>query len=339
LSGSPNLRKMGHILAEVARSFGIRIRQWSNIRSIYLVVDYDGEKFAIKPFRQGLSRLNLAVRIQMDINHRDSELMPLLRPTITGRPFYSYQGVHYLCSTWIDGRVFDYLRRDDRMRAVNTWKKWRSAATELKIPKAMQAWEDWPNLWERRIDEMKRCRFMALRNDAPFDRYYLELWDFYYKQANSARERLDSGLYSLLAKRAKNRGEVIHGDWAHHNLTLTPEGKATMFDLEYLQGDLQIKDLCDILVRILQLDDKNPAFVSLLFRWCRKINALDDLEAMFFPDLFRFPEDFWMLGRQYYIERLPRSNIFSLRRLRRKVPEPSIWTQWMAEVIKASVAV
>ena len=336
MPGSPNLR-MGHVLTDVARSFGIRILQWRAIRSIFQVTDYDGNHFAIKPFRQSLSTLNLAVHIQMDINLCDPDLMPPLRLTLTGHPFCYHRGVHYLCSTWVDGRIMDYLRRDDRMRAVNAWKKWRVAAIQQNIPRALHCWEDWPALWERRIDEMNRCRLMARRNDASFDRYYLELWDFYYQQANYARERLDLGQYSVLAKRAKSRGEVAHGDWAHHNLKVTPEGNVTLFDLENLRGDLHIKDLGDILIRFLQLDNKDPAFVSLLFRWCRKINVLDDLEAMFFPDLIQFPEDFWMLGRQYYIERLPRSHNYSLRRLRRKVPDPIVWERWMAEVKRACI--
>lgn len=315
-------------IREIAAAFGMEAVRCQRIRSIYRVVDEDGRAYAIKPFRQGLSSLTLGVQLQRYAESTVPRLLPVLRSTVHGRFFKAQYGVHYICMEWIEGRELDFLRPADRKRAVRTLNIWRELYVKA-IPRVLNIAEQRPVLWKKQLDEMVRCRRMAQHASTPFSRLYLRDWEFFYRQAQTAAEALERSNYRQLAAESAARGELVHGDWAHHNLLLRPDGGVSLLDLEYLHGDLSLMNGMDLLMRFLQLNPGDVAAIPSFFSWYTGCHPMPSWERELFLILFQWPTDFWMLGRQYFIERLPRSEAFSTNRYRRKVPSSECWLEWM----------
>lgn len=313
---------------EIAACFGLDIIFWQKKRSIYRVRDCKGREFAIKPARQGLSSLNLSIQVHQKADTVIPGFLPALQPTVEGRHFLTYHGTHFLCMPWVQGRELDYLRVSDRKRAVDVLGWWRRIAVE-DIPPTLRFGLRRPKVWAERLEEMARCRQMAIREETAFSRLYLRDWEFFYRQAQAALEALEKSAYRIFAEQAMEKGELYHGDWAHHNLLAKPDGRMTILDLEYLQSDVQVMNLVDLLARFLQLSPEDRRIIPDFFRWYDAIYRLTPMEKGVFWTLFHWPADFWMLGRQYFIERLPRSEDFSVMRYQRKIPSPDRWQGWM----------
>lgn len=321
-------------LHKIAGLFGLKVASWRSLRSIYCVTDEAGVSYAIKPFRQGLSNLNLVVLVQRWAELNTPSFLPPLRLTDEGKPFLTYRGNHYLCLTWFPGRELDYLKEADRKRAVFTLERWRQAGIGSIVPKPLRRWMERSVNWENQIQEMKICRRMAERATSSFGRLYLRDWEFFYRAANDAWEALQKSDFQEYALEAMQRGELFHGDWAHHNLLLRPDGEVSMLDLEYIHGDLHLMNCVDLLMRFLQLDRGDCRGIPRFFDWCKKDLKLSPDEKEIFKILMGWPTDFWMLGRQYFIEQLPKSESYSTMRYLRKV-SPLRWSAWKQGIYDA----
>jgi hypothetical protein len=107
-------------------------------------------------------------------------------------------------------------------------------------------------------------------------------------------------------------------------------------DLEYVQGNIGVLDLIDLLSRFLQLDHGNPKAIPMFFRWLKHLRPLKKEEMRSFQMMFKWPTTYWMSGRQYYIEQIYRNKWTALERYWRKVPRPKYWEIWQ-EVLAESL--
>jgi|GEM_PF-2024658 CotS family spore coat protein len=323
-------------IEEVAKAFGIFLRECRAIRSIYRITDVFGRSYALKPFRLGISSLLLTVELHQTVAGDCPGLLPRLVATTGGEKFLFFWGTRYLCLEWVQGACLDYLRWSDRRRALQAVALWRQAARSRTVPKSLRVCQRRQELWEGRLLELERCRRLARAAGTAFSRVYLEAWDYYYAQGSRALARLLDGPYQQLAALAAAEGRICHGDWAHHNLLLRPGGGLTILDLEYLCGDLPLQDLADLLRRFLDLDGGDLRFISTYFKWAKELGTLLPEDAEVLAALCSFPEHYWILGRQYFIERLSYSEGYWLQRFKRKVPPPGLWDRMLAELFRAA---
>lgn len=316
-----------HLLV-IANRFGLTIKEVDDLHGVWRIWDPSGRQYAIKHFRRGVSSLILSSRVHIKAGERTPGLLPTLLQSSSNLPFVYYQGAHFIAMDWVTGRKLDYFRIDDRLRALKAIVQWRSAVRSIEVPKSLRLWRQRRTIMEKQIREMEVCRIIAQSTDDDFARIYLSDWDYYYRQACLARNLLENEAYKFVEEVAEERGDICHHDWAHHNLILSPNGKVTVLDLEYIIGDIGISDFIDLLYRFLQLDRGNPQVIPLYFHWLNNFYRLTSEEKRGFQIMFKWPEAYWILGRQYFIERIYRYQKFAVERYLRKIPRPEYWLSW-----------
>lgn len=305
--------------------FGINVVSVKVIRGVWQVRDADDHFYAVKRFRGGVSSLVLAANVQETAKDRDPDLLPELNLSVSGMPFVYHRGCPVLWMKWVNGRMLDYFRPGDRLRAFRSILRWQEAVKGVRVPLTLRRWGRWESVLEERIEEMRVCRRMASGCDSLFNRIYLKWWDFFYSQANLALERLGCEACRESAVEAEKHGEICHSDWAHHNLILRPGGSITVLDLEYLQGNTWTLDYVDLLNRFLLLDGGRPTVIPVFMDWIRRLKPLTPEDKKRFRALLFWPEAYWMSGRQVFIEQLHHSEQFFLAKYGRKVPCPDVW--------------
>ncbi|HYH05051.1 MAG TPA: hypothetical protein VEC37_18315, partial [Bacillota bacterium] len=151
--------------------------------------------------------------------------------------------------------------------------------------------------WKGRFAEMETCRKRAIRSRDAWSKQYLKLW--YY--------------YSDLACRAINElkalprlgGEVLcYHDWAYHNV-LIYQGAAYLIDFDYMLADLPVHDRVNLISRYLRLHGwSTEALLKIVWNFDRFYPWLRG-ELKLLRIYLMFPYEYWMLGRQYYLEKQP----------------------------------
>jgi len=225
-----------------------------------------------------------------------------------GSIFYEYDGEKYYLTEWVDGRELDYLNPIDLESATHLLTQFHKASQGFEptvIPDSRNLLGKWPENFRERIYEMNEMKFRALlkRGRTEFDKIYLEFVDMCLEDARRALKLLTDSPYEELVYKAKEEKGFIHHDYAHHNLLQSFDGKLYILDFDYCAVDIRIHDLGSLIIRNMKKTgwdiDKALYIIEL---YDKEIPISNDELKVLVP-FFLFPQDFWQISRQYYIER------------------------------------
>jgi CotS family spore coat protein len=280
-------------------------------RSVLVVRTRNGS-FIVKPLQVGSGKAALSAKLLKD--NRDCPVLPSLVPSGDTGAYWRQWGNRYLITREIPGREADYWQNSDlgaAMRAMAQFHRYTAPIVAAQRPEWSLLHFQPEQAWRRAFAEMKTCRRVALRRDDSWSRQYLKLWYYFSNQAvHAIRE---------IATAVKPDFQVIcYHDWAHHNV-LVAHGQVYLIDFDALVQDWPTHDRANLSGRYLRLHGfTDRALLQLLgnfdqfYPWRRGELALLRI-------YLTFPYDYWMIGRQYYLERQPWSLRYFQDQWRRKI--------------------
>ncbi len=299
------------------------------LQSYRLVPDYQAHgsvyftpvtepSFVLKPLKIGAIRSYLTGTLLT--REELSGIVPRIVKTESGRYYQWERGNRYLLTEKIPGRDADYNSIKDLKAAIIVMANFHRICREIIQSKPNQ----WtilqfnPNQrWRECLQEMVVCREMAIRRvSAHFQedflsRQYIQMWHQFYEMAFQV-------LQEFPAQVAPKQETICYHDWAFHNVIIQND-QAHLIDFDDMIIDHSIHDRVNLISRYLRL-----------FRWSS--SAL--LKALWLFDRYyswqkgelkllrlylTFPYEYWMLGRQYYIEKQPWSHRYYQDQWQRKI--------------------
>ena len=278
-------------------------------RSVWLVDDGQNLK-VLKPLKTGAVRSFLIGELLKEIN--EGRRVPDLIPTERGHNYLWFRGNRYFLTRWLDGREADYYRDEDLAAAIGAM-RWFHESTG-RLVEASSCWEYFRfqpgREWNCYLREMEACRRLAIRRGDGWCRQYLRLWPAYYEQAYHA---IDA--YRSMVKQA---GKCLcYHDWAHHNVVIR-EGKACLFDFDYLLMDNAVHDKANLISRYARLHHWDYQYLLKILWLFDKHYPWKKGELRLLHVYLTFPYDYWMFGRQFLIEQLPWSRRYLEEQWQRK---------------------
>ena len=139
-------------------------------------------------------------------------------------------------------------------------------------------------------------------------------WYYFSDQAYQA-------ISELRSQKAEDNEVICYHDWAYHNLLIDPvrPDSAYLFDLDSLLVDQAVHDRANLFRLYLRLWRWSlPAFFKLLWQFDRDYPWRKG-ELRLLHTYLTFPYDYWILGRQYYLERQPWSARYYQEQWQRKI--------------------
>lgn len=225
-----------------------------------------------------------------------------------GSLYYEYDGEKYYLSKWIDGRELDYMNPLDLEAAASLLCKLHKASKGFYpkvIPEDRTILGKWPENFKARILEMKEMKFRALlkRSRDGFDKIFLDYVDMCISDGERALKMLLDSPYESLVHIAKEGKSFIHHDFAHHNLIQSFEGKLYVLDFDYCVFDIRIHDLGSLILRNMKKTSWDISRALYVIECYDKECSVSHDELKVLLPFFLFPQDFWQISRQYYIEK------------------------------------
>lgn len=229
-------------------------------------------------------------------------------PREGGSMFYEYDGEKYYLTKWIDGRELDYLNPLDLQAAAKLLGQLHTASQGFDtsaVPASRNMLGMWPKNFKDRILEMKEMKFRALLKRAreDFDRIFLDFVDMCLEDGNRALKLLADSPYEALVDKAKEERGFIHHDYAHHNLIQSFDGKLYVLDFDYCAIDVRVHDLGSLIIRNMKKTGWDIDRALYIIESYNKVSAVSNDELKVLVPFFLFPQDFWQISRQYYIEK------------------------------------
>ncbi len=248
-------------------------------------------------------------------------ILPRFIKPFHGGNYWWYGGNRYFLTSLIKGREADYRQTGDLQAAIRAMKTFHQF-TEKLIARDPCRWVflkfDIKAEWRRRIREMEVCRDIAIRTRDDWSRQYLKDWRQFYDEAWKAFYRLKHGERSCANASAWVREVVCYHDWAYHNVIIQ-EDSACLIDFDYIIIDQPVHDKVNLIGRYLRLHRWSPeSFFKIIWNFHRYYGWRNG-ELYWLETFLRFPYDYWILGRQYFIEKQPWSRRYYQEQWDRKI--------------------
>lgn len=240
---------------------------------------------------------------------------PRFRETPLGQPCCVVDGEVMVLTSWAEGEARELRRRRDlaallrRLAGMHEASRGFAPPDGLAAAPARNLWGRWPELWRARLDQLSVFRRLAHESDAKtaFDRRYVGLLGYHWDQGATAVAMLVRTPYRRLMELERLGSTLCHHDLAHHNVLFGPGGGVHLIDLDYCIADTRLHDIGSLIIRQCKRFGWELAWAQLVLDQYNR-SAPRPLEAGELGVLAAFlhwPQDFWQVGLQYYLERQP----------------------------------
>lgn len=296
--------------SELVMAFG-EVGRLERQGQVYLL-RHDERKRVLKPLQVGAMQAFLISKL-LSTRNAWSGLPLLIHPT-SGKPYLWHKGSRYMMTAMLEGRTADYFEIKDLQLAIEGMRGFHEfgGAVLQEDPKRWRPLEiNLVDLWQKRFQEMSICRSIAIRHQTRWAKQYLKLWHYFASQALQALAELKH--YGNIENKV-----ICYHDWAFHNVIINHE-KAYLFDFDYMVVDYPVHDKCNLISRYLRLFNwSNRSLFTVLWNFDR-FYPWRNHEIKLLRILLMLPYDYWMFGRQLFIEKQPWSEKYYLDQWNRKV--------------------
>lgn len=336
-------------------------QSWEYYHGVYLIhprdsqtgkdMDRTSRSVVLKPLKLGAVKAFLIGELLAAGQKFSWPILPSPVKSTEAQNYLWCRGNRYLLTVLIKGRAADYQRRSDLQAAIRTMKTFHCVTREL-IARNPKRWDflrfDLAAEWRKRIGEMEICRRMASREcvcrgepNNDWSCRYLAYWTEFYDQAREVVGVLEN-LTANMQANTENGGDVIcYHDWAYHNVIIRDgqppdECEAFLIDFDYIIVDRPVHDRANLISRYLRLNSWSLPSLTQILTDFNRFYEWQPGELDWLWIYLAFPYEYWMLGRQYFIEKQPWSMKYYEDQWQRKIA-CGVERKRVLEMIKDSV--
>lgn len=293
--------------ATLFQEMGIYVKQIIPIRSVFRIVTDKGF-FCLKKLRFSIEEMNFIMEAIEHLKTKGFKNIFNVVKQRDGNMFLDYNGNKYFLTEWIDGRECDYMNPMDLSAAVEALAELHKMSCGFEpsyCPENRNYLGKWPESFKRKIHEMKNIYdYIHLKqNKNEFDALYIDYADACVKDAHEAISMLSETQYDKLVEKARVDNGFIHHDFAHHNILHSFECTTYVVDFDFCVRDIRIHDLGSLIIRNMKKCNWDVDKAFYIIDCYNNKSSIDNSELKVLVPFFLFPQDFWQISRQYYIER------------------------------------
>lgn len=309
----------------VESNYNFKVNDVKQIKNAYKISTNEGNK-CLKFSKYDLGQYKFIMESigYLIKNGYESVLPPYI--TKSGENFIKLPwGYGYLCD-WIDSREADFKNPVELKMCVDALSNLHYLSRGFTAPKESRGrnyYGKWLKRFKKRCDELLYFKALIKSKDniTEFDKCYLKYFDIHYKQALKTISDIEGSKYFEIMEEHKKLSSICHHDSANHNFLITKDLNIYLIDFDYCILDTHIHDLASIIIRNMKYGHWSMYTMEFILEiYTNKIPINEDERYLIFC-FMEFPQDFWQIGLQYYVEKQSWGEDFFLKKLHRIVED------------------
>lgn len=277
------------------------------VKNVIKLSTSEGDK-CLKRVRYGKGNFLFILSAMKHLQDREfNGIIPFI-PTVSGEMYIALENGFGFLTDWISSRECDYSNPIELKMAARSLAKLHKASEnyiEAEGAAPRIEWGRWIQKFTGRIQEMHK--FKEIINNKPsltyFDCMYLDNLDYYISQGILAVNHLKESRYLELSQIEMKKKSFCHHDYAHHNVLISDDFNVYIIDFDYCICDTRIHDLASLIIRNMRHGNWNIEKAQYIIECYLSEGYLEKDEIPVMNGFIEFPQDFWQVGLQYYIEK------------------------------------
>jgi CotS family spore coat protein len=288
--------------------YDIDILDITPVKNVMRITTSEGDKCLKKVKYKKEHFLFILSAMEHLLNNYFDGIVPFI-PEKSGNLYVELQYGFGFLTDWVRSRECNYSNPIELKMAVTTLAKLHKCSENF-IPavgtQPRMGWGQWIVKFGKRMDEM--MEFKRIIEDKGkytyFDKLYIDNFDFYFNQGARAIEHLKETKYIELSQRESKKKSFCHHDYAHHNVLISENFKVYIIDFDYCICDTRLHDLSSLIIRNMRHGNWNMEKAQYIIDGYLNIGSIEKDEIPVMNAFIEFPQDFWQVGLQYYVEKL-----------------------------------
>lgn len=314
---------MDNIKDIIRENYGIVVLGVEKIKNVYKVKTENGLK-CFKASKYDVRQFDFIINSVEHLTNKGFKGVLPIYKTLDGRKYVKTDtGYGFLCD-WIESREASFKNPVELKKCVETLSELHLTSRDFKmedIPRVRKYYGRWQEKFSKRCNELIYFKALIASKEkrTEFDNIYLKYFDIHYRQGLRAISDIEGSRYKEIMKEHELLAGLCHHDTANHNFLVTGDFNIKMIDFDYCIFDTHLHDLGSIIIRNLKYDNWERDILKFILEVYQNKIPLSRDELYIILCFMEFPQDFWQVGLQYYVEKQPWEEEFFLRKLNRTV--------------------
>ncbi|MFA9397256.1 MAG: CotS family spore coat protein [Clostridiaceae bacterium] len=291
------------------------------IKNVYKI-ECDNGMFSFKliPYEKEHFNFILGAMEYLKLNGFNS-ILEIIK-TNYGKKYVEYKKTYGYLTRWVEARTINYENPCELVMASENLAYLHKKSKGFYIKDNMKPrimWGMWPLNFKSKERDLLYFKKLILdkKNKTDFDFLYLSMIEEEVLRAEQSIESIIRSDYEEIMKKEVVHGGFCHHDYANHNILKTNSGEIYIIDFDYCVLDSHIHDLASLLLRKMKNDKWDMGDTKSILEAYDNIYRVYDKEIHLMACFMEFPQDFWQVGLQYYVENQPWSEEFFNKKLNR----------------------
>lgn len=245
----------------------------------------------------------------------------------------------YYVVNWIEARECKFKKEEELKKAIKAAAELHKASIGYIPPRSAKPrvfYNKWVDKCDKKSAEL--LEFSKTIEDKEyiddFDEIFSKHLCYYWQQAKDSTSMINESPYWEISKASEQRGEFCHHDLANHNFLISDEDRIYLIDFDYCIMDTRLHDISSLIIRNMRYGVWNIDKAYFILNEYDRIYTIDQKELKVIKAFMTFPQDFWQIGLQYYVEKQPWTIEYFLMRLNRIVNDREIRAKFLQEFLK-----
>lgn len=322
----------------IAEQYGFKVNSSEEIKSICRLETENGTKCLKKAHMspEYFMFINSAINYLIDRGFKG--VVPYV-PTADGRPCIQDGKYVYYVTEWIDSRECKFKVPEDLKKAIRTAAELHKASEGYVPPAGSNPrvyYSKWPEKFEHKCIQLlefsKSIEEKEYIDD--FDEIYAKYLYYYWQQGKKSIEMLKASPYFEISRLSAEKGEICHHDMANHNFLITYDNRVFLIDFDYCIMDTRLHDISSLVIRNMRYGIWDIEKANFILEQYDRVYPISSKELQVIKAFMTFPQDFWQIGLQYYVEKQPWTMVYFLTRLNRIVDDKDIREKFLEDFLK-----
>ncbi|KUO73725.1 MAG: hypothetical protein APF77_15895 [Clostridia bacterium BRH_c25] len=245
----------------------------------------------------------------------------------------------YYVVDWVEAKECRFKREEELKKAIRAAAELHRASAGYVPPKGAKP-RVFYNKWVEKCD--KKSKELLEFGKAIEEKEYIDDFDeifsrhlkYYLQQAKESAGMINESPYWEISGKSEKSGEFCHHDLANHNFLISDNGNIYLIDFDYCIMDTRLHDLSSLIIRNMRYGVWDIDKAYFILDEYNGIYPIDQKDLKVIKAFMTFPQDFWQVGLQYYVEKQPWTMEYFLMRLNRIVNDREIRDKFLKEFLK-----
>ncbi len=321
----------------VEEAYGLKVREVQSIKNVFRIKTDCG----VKCVKRAHMSPSFFLFIYSAVNHLKEKGYEGVIPydtTTDGGICVPDDGYVYYMLDWVDAKECRYRKEEELRMAIKAAAELHKASAGYVPPgdaRPRILYRKWIDRCKRKSAELlefgKTIGGKGSMDD--FDGIFSEHLDYYRQQAEESTAMIRESLYMEISGDSERIGEFCHHDLANHNFLITEEGRVYLIDFDYCIMDTRLHDLSSLIIRNMRYGIWDIGKAYDILNEYSGIYPVSGKEIEVIKAFMTFPQDFWQVGLQYYVEKQPWAIEYFIMRLSRIVNDREIREKFLKEFL------